>query len=175
MPEFVSTRGRSPAESGAAAVLADGEEVRAVRHPVSPDWLFVALIPDFPLRTEDSRKALPDRVPFGDAVFSVSRVSVLLGALRDGDERLLRSSLADRLHEPFRIPLIRDGAALRKRALEHGAAAVFVNGAGPALMAVTKDPRFARRLAGDLGELRRHWRVLPLAADGNGASVLRVR
>lgn len=65
-----------------------------------------ALIPDFQLSTHLARGVLPKEVPYGDAIFNVSRTAVLLRALEEGDTETISVSLRDKLHQPFRRTLI---------------------------------------------------------------------
>jgi len=105
------------------------------------DVLFVVAVPDFELSTDAARRVLPERVPFGDAVFNLARAAlwpaVLAGA---GGFDLLREASRDRLHQPYRLELMPGAAAALAAAGEIGAAA-FVAGAGPALAAICRgDP-----------------------------------
>jgi homoserine kinase len=56
-------------------------------------------------------------------------------ALRNDDDELLGRALADRIHEPYRIPMIPGAAAAKRNALEHGAIGVCLSGAGPGMLA----------------------------------------
>ena len=42
----------------------------------------------------------------------------------------------DRLHEPYRWPLIQGGSAVRKAAMDAGAWGCVISGAGPSLLAL---------------------------------------
>lgn len=53
--------------------------------------------------TTSSRAALPESVPFSDAVFNVGHASLLVAALAAGDRDALGRAVHDRLHEPHRL------------------------------------------------------------------------
>ena len=53
---------------------------------------------------------------------------------------LLRAASEDRLHEPYREPLIPGLAACREALLRAGADAAFLSGAGPTLAAISTGP-----------------------------------
>ena len=95
----------------------------------------VLAVPELPDHTPKLRDALPAHVPLSDALFNMGHLALLVEALRAGDLALLARAVADRLHEPHRTPHITGYAAARTAALEAGAAAVTLCGAGPALLA----------------------------------------
>lgn len=157
------------------ATLVDGK-VRCVKLPVPDGLQAVAVIPDFRLSTVKARQALPPMVPRSDAVFNVGRVALFLGALQAGRLDLLRVAVKDRLHEPYRAPLVPGMPEVLAEGERAGALACFLSGAGPTLLAlVAGDP-------GDVGErMARCWhahagitaRVQGLAIDRQGVRVER--
>jgi len=90
------------------------------------------LLPEFRPRL---REDLPTTVRMADAIYNAGHTALLIEALRDGDVRLLRRALDDRLHEPHRRDAIPGYRAVVGAAKEAGAIAVTMCGAGPALMA----------------------------------------
>ncbi len=153
-----------------ASFVEDGHPV-AARYNVHPALHFTALIPDFELSTHRARSVLPKEVPYGDAVFNVSRAAVLLKALELGDGDLIRVSLQDRLHQPYRSVLIRGYEQVKKLALECGALAFCISGAGPTLLCLSMEEGFDEALAERLPELSEHWTQLSLPVDYNGVQV----
>jgi homoserine kinase len=105
--------------------------------PISgPDALRVALcIPDRPLLTAAARGVLPASVPFVDAVFNVQRTAMLVGALATGRFDLLRVATEDRLHQPYRLPLVPEWSAVLDSATAAGSLGAFVSGAGSSIAA----------------------------------------
>ncbi len=66
---------------------------------------------------------------------------LVVEALRTGDLDLLSQVMEDKLHQPFRLPLIPGAQQACQSGLEAGAAAVALSGAGPSLIAfVPGDP-----------------------------------
>lgn len=99
--------------------------------PVHQDLAFVAVIPAGRVSTEDARRALPAQVPLSDAATTVAGaigLTLALGAPRLED---LRPVLADRLHEPYRSPLVPGWDALRGLTLADGCLGVTISGSGP--------------------------------------------
>ena len=112
----------------------DGLEV--VQQPVHGSLGFALAWPAAPLFTEQSRAALPTTVPLSDAVENPRRLALLLEGLRSGDPRRLRLGVHDRLHERFRRALIAGSNEAVARALDAGAHAACLSGAGSGLVAI---------------------------------------
>ena len=91
-------------------------------------------IPDFELLTEKARAALPDGYSRKDAVHSVSAVSFLLSAFFQKDPACLRTGLNDRLHVPYRLPLIPGGKEVMEAAEKAGAYGTTISGSGPTMI-----------------------------------------
>ncbi len=104
--------------------------------PKIPLKLVVA-VPEFPLSTRAARSVLPKTVPLKDAVFNVSRASLLVAALCRGNKGFLRHAFEDALHQPYRAKLIPGMYDVFKAAKEQGALGVSMSGAGPCLIAFT--------------------------------------
>ena len=115
--------------------------VRCVKLPVPMGLKAVAVIPDFHLSTAKARKALPDTVPRADAVFNVGRVALFLAAMQAGRLNLLCEATRDRLHQPYRAPLVPGMEEVLKEGERAGALACFLSGAGPTLLALTTEDR----------------------------------
>ena len=144
----------------------------SVSYPIHPALHFVALIPDFPLSTHEARGVLPESVPFADAVFNVSHTAVLLRALELGNMQLLAAALDDRLHQPYRWPLIRGSDALRAKAAELGCPCVCISGAGSTLLCLTDRADFAGQMQEAVRTMPDGWRACDLRADHRGAQVI---
>lgn len=104
-----------------------------------PPLRVVVVLPDVALSTEQARAALPPVVPLRDAIFNISRAALLVRALARGDYDKLRVAMQDRLHQPYRFPLIAGIAQAATQALAAGAAGVALSGAGPSLIAFAPD------------------------------------
>jgi len=113
----------------------------------------ILAVPDYTLSTRSARAALPAEVPHGDAVFNLCRIPFIVERFCTGETDDLTELVADRLHEPYRRRLVRGYDAIRKSALDAGAAAVALSGAGPTLVAFTTgDPGPIERAVGEAME-----------------------
>jgi homoserine kinase len=151
----------APALAGGVCLTWDGHVARvADALPALP----IAVTPETQVSTAESREALPETVPRGDAVFTVARAALLGAAIASGDTRLFAASNDDRLHEPYRdatAPLL---AELRAD-LPVGALGATLSGSGPTVIV------WAERDISE--ELRRRYPqhevlVLSVARDGAG-------
>ncbi|BCJ85947.1 homoserine kinase [Effusibacillus dendaii] len=99
----------------------------------------VVAVPDFQLATRTSRKALPPALPYADAVHNVNRASLMVAALSDGNLQMFCELMEDRLHEPYRMPLVPGMQKAIQFAREAGALAAVLSGSGPSLIAFCQE------------------------------------
>ncbi len=149
----------SPAPDSGASAAHRG--IQALALPWPAEISVVIAVPDFELETKKARAALPLSYNRADAVFNLQRLALLVGALACGRPHpgQLAAALADRLHQPYRAPLVPGlSEALRLRA--PGLLGVALSGAGPSLIALVEggpQPTIAA--------LQQLYRELGLAAD----------
>lgn len=157
---------------GLTASMVDNGLPVSVSFPLHPDWEFLALIPDFEVSTNFARSVLPAQLPRADAVYNISHGALVLKALELGDEKLLRTAMQDKLHQPYRKSLITDYDAI-EAVVRSAGAAFCVSGAGPTLLCITQDPKLETRLAAKLpGITKANWQLLPLHIEFEGARVV---
>ena len=126
---------------GGLVVIVDQEECGwLVRRFDLPAFQAALILPEIELPTQKARAALPKQVALNDAVYNIGRTGLVIEALRTGDMQLLTEVMDDRLHQPYRLPLIPGGAEAIAAAKRMGAAAA-ISGAGPSVIAFTRgDP-----------------------------------
>lgn len=157
---------------GLTASMVDNGLPVTVNFPLHPDWEFLALIPDFEVSTNFARSVLPAQLPRADAVYNISHGAMVLKALELGDEKLLRTAMQDRLHQPYRKSLITDYDAIEALVRTTGAA-FCVSGAGPTLLCVTLDEKLEEKLAKKLPSITKaNWQMLPMHIEFDGAKVI---
>ena len=118
------------------SVMQDGEVQTFSFLPRVKLKLIVA-VPDFELSTRLARKVLPRNVSMKDAIFNVSRASMLIAALVEGREDLLPLAFDDALHQPYRKKLVPGMSAVFDAAKSAGALGAAISGAGSCLIAFT--------------------------------------
>jgi homoserine kinase len=121
---------------GLTASVQDGALVVSSCNTWPAELAVVVATPDLGLSTKAARAVLPERVAREDAVFNVQRATLFMQALATRDSALLRYALADRLHQPYRAPLV-PGLDDAFRFEEEGLLGVFLSGAGPSIAALT--------------------------------------
>lgn len=121
---------------GAVVSVWDGVRVEAVRIETPPEMSAVLWVPEVELQTKRARAALPEVVPMHDAVFNLSHAALFAAALATGDYARLRTGAQDRLHQPYRGPLVAGLYEIMAVALDAGALASWLSGAGPSVLAL---------------------------------------
>lgn len=106
-------------------------------YPVAPSLGFLVVIPAEELSTEQARKILPSSYPLKDIVFDSSRLINLPQALKEGELPLLQELLQDKLHVPYRSPLIKEAAFVGDIASKYGLP-FTISGAGSSLLLLFK-------------------------------------
>jgi len=106
------------------------------RFRVPEAWIPVVFIASAPSRTTEMRAVLPAVIAHHDAAAAAARAALLATAVITSDASLLRTAMADRLHQPYRVPLLRGVSELLEIAYEHGAAGAALSGAGPSVLAI---------------------------------------
>jgi homoserine kinase len=112
-----------------------GGRVVFERLSVAPGLNCVLAIPDHEVKTRDARRVLPQTVSHADAVFNLSRSSLVVAALVGGDFDLLTEAMRDRLHQPYRAPLVPGMQQAIDAALSAGACGACLSGSGPSVAA----------------------------------------
>ncbi|MPZ18085.1 MAG: homoserine kinase [Luteitalea sp.] len=127
----------SPALLGGLTVSCVDEagRVTALASPWPERVRVVVATPETRLETKAARDVLPSTVSRSDAVFNLQRVALLLQAVHAGRVDLLRTAVQDRLHQPFRTPLV-PGLYDALRLEDPALVGVFLSGAGPSISAL---------------------------------------
>ena len=97
----------------------------------------IVAVPDFELSTRLARKVLPKNISMKDAIFNISRASMLIAALVEGREDLLPLAFDDALHQPYRKKLVPGMTEVFEAAKSAGAFGSAISGAGSCLIAFT--------------------------------------
>lgn len=161
----------APAIFGGLTVSVMSDGVTTLNIPVKHDYRFVALIPPFTLSTEKSRSVLPQELPRADAIANVSHLALMVASLINGYDEGLKLGFKDRLHQPYRGPLIKGYDEIMK-ILENDKQILgaYLSGAGPTIMAVidASDTKGVVRIKEELGDLLKDWQVEKLELDMRG-------
>jgi homoserine kinase len=152
------------------AVAAEGP-VQLRRFRVPEAWVPVVFIAQRESRTKEMRAALPDSVPHRDAVAQAGRSALLATAVITSDAGLLKDAMDDRLHQPYRLPLLNGSSDLISAAYEHGAAGACLSGAGPSVLAICDSPASAHSVEKALNAVGVPGMATRLRFDTSGARI----
>lgn len=140
---------------------------RAIRVPMAVYGEVIVWVPENTTSTKESRTKLSPTVSLTDAVWNISRSSLLVAALATGDVTALYDATQDRLHQDVRLAIVPETKRAMRAALDAGAWAAWLSGSGPT-MACLCEPSRVDKIA---MALPRGGQVHRLRIDVNGPVV----
>lgn len=138
------------------------------------DWHITVGIPDYELATNVARSVLPESYSLEDAKFNARKYAMLVHAIDTKDAELMKVSMEDRLHQPYRERLV-PGFKEIKEALKHeeDVLGVVISGAGPAVVIISRKnvvEKIQDVVKETWNNLNIHSEVRTLSIEKNGAS-----
>lgn len=104
-------------------------------------------VPDYEISTEQARQALPKEYSSFQAVNQNAMNNVmLLKALKQDYVAMGALMMKDQFHEPYRQSLIKEFDDIKALALENGAYATVISGAGPTVLTLAPEEEIVRIL-----------------------------
>lgn len=140
---------------------------------ISKDIQFKVLIPDFKLSTSKAREVLPKAYKVEDVVSNISRLALLINFLQNKKYENIRTCLDDKIHQPYRFPLINNSLDIFEKSRELGALGEFISGAGPTLISLvdSKNEDFDLGMKLFLNTLKDHWNIYNLEINNTGVII----
>ena len=136
-----------------------------------PECALVAFVPNYELKTSDSRNVLPSEWTYKEAVAASSIANVAIAALAKGDLGVAGKAIeADRFHERYRQQLVVEFPQVKEVAHQHDAYATYLSGAGPTIMTLLP-VEHAEAFAKDLESKDLNGQVFSLKIDTTGVKV----
>lgn len=129
---------------GIISAVWNGEHADYIRLEPPQELEALVVIPEFELATVKARGLIPSEIKVSDAVYNISHTSLLTAALAAGRLDLIRIAMQDRLHQPYRAPLVPGMEKLLAEATQHGALGIALSGAGPSMLCMV-DRRESRK------------------------------
>ena len=160
---------------GLVTAAMENGHVYSVSVPVAKNIRFGVFIPPFELKTEVARKALPNEYSRENAVYNLSRSSLMTAALFSGSLENLRVAVQDSIHQPYRKKFISGVETVFRMSYELGSYGTYISGAGPSIIAIIDDKledtfnRYAIHHLESKGI--KDWQFYLLTADDEGAKV----
>jgi len=163
----------APALYGGLVSSITGERILCSRAVFPPEWTIVAVTPDFELETKKARSVLPAIIPHGDAVFNVQRVAFLMSQLVQGRRDGIREAMRDRLHQPYRGPMMPGLQEILEMDDEPGLIGRALSGAGSTVVALADscEREIAARMCGVFRARGLNSEVRLLKADNDGLTI----
>ncbi|MDC0329576.1 homoserine kinase [Nitrosopumilus sp.] len=90
-------------------------------------------------KTKVSRGVIPKKVKLTDAVLNLSNASAIVAGFMKKDPKLIGNSIVDVIVEPARQHMIPGYKQVKQNALKAGAYGVTISGAGPSVIAFSKN------------------------------------
>jgi len=136
-----------------------------------PECALVAFVPNYELKTSDSRNVLPSEWTYKEAVAASAIANVAIAALAKGDLRVAGKAIeADRFHERYRQQLVAEFPQVKEVAHQHDAYATYLSGAGPTIMTLLP-VEHAEAFAKDIESKGLNGQVFSLKIDTTGVKV----
>lgn len=156
---------------GIACGAMNGRAVGWLRLSDGRGLTVVVLVPQVKLATKVARGVLPKKVSMADAVHNLSRAALLAGAFAKSDFGPLSLALADRLHQPYRAPLVPGLERALSGAAGYGAHGAYLSGAGPTIAMLFSPARAKAALPALARDFPEHRALaLPVARTGGWAT-----
>ncbi|MGH7707333.1 MAG: homoserine kinase [Vulcanimicrobiaceae bacterium] len=126
-----------PALFGGTVIAAQPADAAPVflRFDGPPGLRAVVATPQIVLPTAAARSLLPRSYDRRDVVFNVQRAALLAASLASGDLHAIREATGDKIHQPYRAPLVPGFSTMLEFELP-GLLAVALSGAGPSVIAL---------------------------------------
>lgn len=162
----------TPAVNGGFNVsMLKNNRVFYIKTKISSDIKAVVVIPNKPISTKHSRKSIPKQIPLNDAVFNLSRASMIASIFANKRWHLLKFVGDDKIHQDLRMNLFPALFSVRKEAMKNGALMSVLSGSGSSFISICYRDDSAR-IASALAKKFVDFRVLDLEFDNNGISIL---
>ena len=121
---------------GFVAAASEGRTVHAARVTPPAEWRAILALQAAPLATSKARALLPESYSRADAVANIQAASLLGLAFAQGNGRLLRIAMKDRIHQPYRAEACPMLPRLLPLSGADGVLGVSLSGAGPSVLVI---------------------------------------
>jgi len=154
----------------------EGGKITFFRSTLSSRIKILLVVPDFQLQTQKARSVIPKSVSLQDAVYNIQRSALTVAALLSNDFHFLRQSLKDRVHQPYRAPLIpgfEEILALQENEIS-GLLGICLSGAGPSILVFAESnlSQIYRRIEAIFQKHGISSRAFELETDNQGRTIV---
>ena len=158
---------------GLVISVQEEEHIHTIQLVCDPALHVVLAIPEFTLSTQKARDILPKTVDFADAIYNISRSSLLVASIATGKLDMLPLAMKDKLHQPYRSTLIPGFNDVVEAATSAGALSIALSGAGPTIAAycLNNMDQVGNRMQEAFNQHGIPCKIKVLGADLDGATV----
>lgn len=128
-----------PSLFGGFILIRAYDPLDVIELPTPYGLIFVLVQPALELPTRQSRAVLPETITLKQHVTQSGNLAALIAALFGGSPALIGRAMQDTIVEPARAPLIPGFPQVKAAALDAGALACSISGAGPTIYALSDD------------------------------------
>lgn len=125
----------APALMGGITIIRSYKPFEAISIEPPRDLWVVLLHPQMEIKTELSRRILPEQIPLKDAVVQWGNVAGLIAGFYTSDYDLIGRSMEDVIVTPYRSKLIPGYNNVKSAAMKNGALGFAISGSGPSVFA----------------------------------------
>ena len=137
----------APSLMGGFTLIADAKNLDVKALPVPEDMICIVVHPELEIKTKDARDVLPKNIPLTSAVQQSGNLAAFISALYSKDFENIENYLQDIIVEPARQSLLTGFQDVKMAALQSGAFACSISGAGPSVFALTCSNKDAGSIA----------------------------
>ncbi len=129
----------TPAMFGGCTIsLVNNGEILVKKIPFPEEIAVIVAVPQFNVKTEPSRKLIPDCVPLDVTIRGLAKMGIFINSLLTKDLNDLPLILEDELHEPYRAKYIPNYKKIKEEVISRGALGVVISGSGPSMAVLSK-------------------------------------
>ncbi len=140
----------SPAILGGFTLVKSANPLDILSLPTPKDLFVVILHPQIEIKTNDSRKILPNKILLTDSVKQSANLGSFVSALYESDYDLLSRSLHDIIVEPYRSKLIPYFKDVKQISIQNGSLGCGISGSGPSIFSICKGAVIAKKIAREI-------------------------
>ncbi|HHV02244.1 MAG TPA: homoserine kinase, partial [Defluviitoga tunisiensis] len=134
----------------------------------------IVVIPEIKIKTKEARKILPTEITREDAIFNLSRASLLTASLITMDYSYLSLAFQDRLHQNYRAKLIPGFYDVVNSAYKEGSLGVALSGSGSSIIAFSNsnEENIAQSMINTFSSFNVNSSYIITTADNNGTIII---
>ncbi len=158
---------------GMVISVQEEKHIHTIQLACDPALHVVLAIPEFTLSTQKARSVLPKTIDFADAIYNISRSSLLVASIATGKLEMLPVAMKDKLHQPYRSTLIPGFDDVVEAATSAGALSIALSGAGPTVAAycLNNMDRVGNQMQDVFKQHGISCEIMALSADLEGAKI----